>query len=63
MQLDADAEAARRALDCGDLADLSRAVHDPMTPSRFLRNLVDAPALTGLRVPADPNEAVDRFCE
>ena len=62
-ELDADAEAARRALDCGDLADLSRAVHDPMTPSRFLRNLVDAPALTGLRVPADPNEAVDRFCE
>ena len=62
-QLDADAQAARRALGCGELVDLSRAVHDPLTPGRFLRNLVEAPGLTSLRVPADPNEAVTRFCE
>ena len=39
------------------------AVHDRLTPGRFLRNLVEAPGLTSLRVPADPNEAVARFCE
>jgi arabinofuranosyltransferase len=62
-QLDEDAEAARRALDCGALADLSRAVHDPLTPGRFLRNVVESPALTRLRVPADPAEAEQRFCD
>ncbi len=61
--LAADAEAARRALDCGELAALSQAVHDPLTPGRFLRNLVDAPALTRLQIPADPHEAEARFCE
>ena len=61
--LAADAVAARRALDCGDLAVLSEAVHDPLTPSRFLRNMIDAPALTRLQIPADPHEAESRFCE
>jgi arabinofuranosyltransferase len=61
-QLEEDAEAARRALGCGELADLSEAVHDPLTPGRFLRNLVESPALTRLRIPADPHEADARFC-
>lgn len=62
-ELEADADAARRALDCGALDDLSHAVHDPLTPGRFLRNLVAAPSLTSLRVPADPHEAEARFCD
>jgi hypothetical protein len=34
-----------------------------MTPGRFLDNLFAAPGFTTLEVPADPNEAVDRFCD
>jgi arabinofuranosyltransferase len=61
-RLDEDAEAAWRALGCGELADLRHAVHDELTPGRFLRNLVESPALTRLQIPADPNEAEARFC-
>jgi arabinofuranosyltransferase len=61
-RLDEDAEAARRALDCGALADLSDAVHDDLTVGRFLRNVWEAPRLTRLEVPPDPHEAEARFC-
>jgi arabinofuranosyltransferase len=61
-ELDDDAAAARRALECGALVDLSDAVRDPLTPSRFLRNIVESPSLTRLTVPPDPHEAEQRFC-
>jgi arabinofuranosyltransferase len=61
-RLDADAEAARAAMRCGDLRDLSDAVRSPMTPGRFLSNLVSAPRFTRVTVPADPEAARDRFC-
>jgi arabinofuranosyltransferase len=61
-ELDADAEAARRALGCGALVDLSEAVHDRLTPGRFLQNLFEAPSLTRLTVPVDPHEAERHFC-
>lgn len=61
-RLDADAEAARKALECGDLDDLHHAVHDRLTPGRFLRNLVESLTYTGLTVPPDPNDAEERFC-
>jgi arabinofuranosyltransferase len=61
-RLEEDAEAARRALGCGELTDLSQAVHDRLTPGRFFRNLVESPTLTRLRIPADPHEAEARFC-
>jgi hypothetical protein len=40
-------------------------VHDtraPLSPQRFLGNVVDAVRLHGLRVPVDPHEARARFC-
>jgi arabinofuranosyltransferase len=61
-RFDADTEAAREALDCGDLRALGKAVREPMGPQRFLSNLVSAPRYTFLSVPPDPNDAVDRFC-
>ena len=61
-QLDADAAAARRALACGELVDLSDAVHDRLTPGRFVENLVGSLALTRLEIPPDPHEADARFC-
>lgn len=61
-QLDADADAARRALGCGDLDELGHAVHDRLTPGRFLRNVFGSPARTRLTVPPDPQEAEQQFC-
>jgi arabinofuranosyltransferase len=54
--------AALRALQCGELASLVRAVYGPLTPSRFAANIRDAWALSRLRIPADPVEAGKRFC-
>jgi arabinofuranosyltransferase len=61
-RFDADTEAARRTLGCGGLVDLGHAVHDRLTPGRFLRNLVGSLALTRLTVPADPGEAEQQLC-
>lgn len=53
---------ARIALTCGELDELQRAVTEPMTPQLFLANLVAAPRLTLLRVPADATAARQHFC-
>jgi arabinofuranosyltransferase len=59
---DAALRDAREALGCGELAELQTAVTAPMSPSRFLSNLLDAPGLTTLQIPEDPQEAVQTFC-
>lgn len=48
---------ARRALACPSIVELLEAVEAPLTPERFLRNLVRAPRLTKLQIPRDPAEA------
>jgi len=62
-RFDADTAAARAALRCGELRDLTAAVREPLTPGRFLSNLVSAPRYTALSVPPDPEAARDRFCD
>ena len=62
-RLDADADVARHVLTCDELRRLGEAIGDPMTPGRFLANLVAAPRFTVLEIPPDPNEAEDRFCD
>lgn len=59
---DADAALARTALTCPPLQELTDAVSAPLTPGRFLQNLVHSPELTGLRIPSDPAEAVRVLC-
>jgi hypothetical protein len=54
--------AARHAMHCGDLAELMASVQEPMTWSRFWRNLTGASARTSLVVPVDPFEAELKFC-
>jgi len=54
--------AARAALDCGDLAELVRAVDEPMSLKRFLSNLAEAPRLTRLRFPSDAELAERELC-
>jgi hypothetical protein len=53
---------AKRALSCGLLSDLHHATHDPLTLTRFFKNLGLAFTLHRVRVPADPEAAVKRFC-
>jgi arabinofuranosyltransferase len=55
-------DAARRAMRCGDLAELLASVRAPLTPSRFWANLTGAPRRTRLAIPVDPAEAERRFC-
>lgn len=52
----------RAALGCGDLAELVAATSDPLTPGRFMQNLVGAPARTSLRFDSDPVATRRRFC-
>ena len=54
--------AARAALDCGDLAELMRAVDGPLTLGRFVNNMLDAPRLTRLRIPATAEVAERELC-
>ena len=56
------AEAARRALACPPLQRLQRATTDPLTPGRFLGNLVDAVRLHHLRIDPDPVRAEKELC-
>lgn len=54
--------AARRALDCGPLAELRAATRDPMTPGRFLRNVTGVWERTSFRFPNDPVRAEQQLC-
>lgn len=54
--------AARRALRCGALRDLERAVTEPLTPGRFLRNIHVAIRLHSFRLDADPVSVEARVC-
>jgi arabinofuranosyltransferase len=61
-ELDADVAAASRALACPRLQELLEAVRAPLTAGRFLDNLRAAPRLTGIEIPADPQEAERALC-
>jgi arabinofuranosyltransferase len=54
--------AARRALRCGALRDIEGAVTEPLTPGRFLRNIVLAVRLHSFRLDPDPLVAEARLC-
>ncbi|MFJ2741205.1 hypothetical protein ACIO3O_16235 [Streptomyces sp. NPDC087440] len=54
--------AARRALGCGRLAELRESTTAPLTPDRFVANLVGAVQRTRLRIPREPAAAVREFC-
>lgn len=62
MDGDPSVLAARRALECGQLKELQQAVRDPLTLDRFFANIVSSWLLHDLRIPADPADAVSRFC-
>lgn len=53
---------ARAALGCSELTQLTSAIREPMTPTRFLDNFLHAVPLTLLEIPADPAQARQQFC-
>ncbi|MFT4294352.1 MAG: hypothetical protein QM582_02945 [Micropruina sp.] len=53
---------ARATLACGDVPALIAAVSEPLTLQRFLNNVLLAPKLTMLRIPADPAQARKAIC-
>ena len=54
--------AAVEALECSPLKDLTDAVSEPMTFRRFLRNISMSFEFQKLRVPENPSDAIDLFC-
>jgi len=59
---DARVDNARRALDCGALAELRRATTEPLGWARFWQNVRSAYSFYRLRVPASTREAKKEFC-
>lgn len=53
---------ARRALGCGELADVLAAAGEPLTFTRFVDNLGVAVRRHGARWPADPRAAAQELC-
>jgi arabinofuranosyltransferase len=60
---DAKITAARRTLGCEPLSTLVAAVREPMSPGRFIANLKGAFYFHTLRIPPDPFEAEETFCD
>ncbi len=54
--------AANHALACAPLSDLLHAVDDPLTPGRFLSNIVHSVSFTTMHIPADPGRAERELC-
>lgn len=54
--------AARRAMQCGELKELLESAREPMTLSRFWKNLTGSVRRTRLEIPADPVMAEQKFC-
>ena len=59
---EADRRAAREAMSCDPLRELVHNARAPLTPRRFLGNVIDSVRLHDLRVPVDPHEARDQLC-
>jgi arabinofuranosyltransferase len=54
--------AARAALRCAPLSSLLAAIDKPLTPGRFVGNMVHSFQFTQMRIPQNPIEAERKFC-
>jgi arabinofuranosyltransferase len=57
-----DLAAADHARTCGQLGRYLRGIQKPLTPARFLGNLVNAVPNTTFRIPPDPHDAEAELC-
>jgi hypothetical protein len=56
-------ELARTTLRCKELRAFVDRWSAPLTPRRFVGNLVGAPGATALRIPPEPRDAAREFCD
>jgi arabinofuranosyltransferase len=54
---------ARAALKCPGLRDFLESYDAPLTPGRFIGNLIDAVPNTRFRIPPEPADAYEKFCD
>jgi arabinofuranosyltransferase len=54
---------ARATLKCSELRDFFATYSKPLTPGRFLDNLLHAFGNTGMRIPPEPRDAMRQFCK
>jgi arabinofuranosyltransferase len=54
--------AARHAFQCGDLKELEEATMSPLTPGRFLKNIVVSRQLSSIRLPDEAKAMEKQFC-
>jgi len=60
--LDEQIDWARAAWECPAIRRLRASSTAPLTPGRFVRNIVDSFTNTRLRIPPDPETAYRKFC-
>ncbi|MGC0421292.1 arabinofuranosyltransferase [Embleya sp. AB8] len=58
----AKVEAARRALTCGGIRELQEATRQPMSVSRFWKNLIGSVKRNSMRIPTNPIDAEKKYC-
>jgi len=58
-----DVARSREALECGRIAELLDATTASLTPARFFDNLSGAISRTTLRIPRDPDRAIEELCD
>jgi arabinofuranosyltransferase len=57
-----EVDAARHALQCGDLARYLRDIREPLTPRRFVANMIDSIHNTLFRIDRDTTRAEHELC-
>lgn len=63
LALARDSALAKRALQCGTVHELMTATTGPLGFNRFIHNITRALALSGVRIPPEPEQAVTEFCD
>jgi arabinofuranosyltransferase len=61
--LEKDVALARETLRCRPVRELLDAVRAPLTPGRFITNMVESFRLTRLQIPPDPQRARESLCK
>jgi arabinofuranosyltransferase len=54
---------AREVIECPEIEQFLDSYTAPLTPGRFLSNLVRAPRFTLMRIPPEPEDAYAEFCD
>lgn len=54
---------AKKAMECGELKEYLEAIKEELNLKKFLRNILVAIKTMQMRIPVDPYEAMQKFCQ